>query len=99
MNRRSSPPRSDAVRYGLFVFGCVLMAISPIIGILPGPGFIIVFPIGLALALQNSRWAKKRYARFKRRHPRYGEWADRGLRRASGLRRLRRRRERAASGD
>jgi len=99
MARPSRPQRSEAVRVGLFVLGCVLMIVSPIVGILPGPGFIIVFPIGLALALQNSRWAKKRYARFKRRHPRYGEWADRGLRRASGLRRLRRRRERAASGD
>lgn len=99
MVRRSRPQRSEAVRVGLFVLGCVLMVIAPVIGILPGPGFIIVFPIGLALALQNSRWAKKRYARFKRRHPRYGEWADRGLRRASGIRRLRRRRERAASGD
>ena len=48
-------------RFLLTVIGFTLILISPIIGAIPGPGFIIVFPIGLALVLQNSRWAKKRY--------------------------------------
>ncbi|WP_052071948.1 PGPGW domain-containing protein [Sphingopyxis sp. MWB1] len=74
-------------RSALFLFGLLLMATGIIIGPLPGPGFLILFPPGLMLCLQNSRWAKRRYVRFKRRHPRYGAWADRVLRRVSAARR------------
>ncbi len=79
--------RNSTVRVGLFVLGLILMAISPIIGALPGPGFIIVFPIGLGLCLKYSRWAKRRYVHFKRRWPKHGHWADWGLRRTSAKRR------------
>lgn len=65
----------------LAVLGFILMLLSPIIGALPGPGFIILFPVGLALVLKNSHWAKKRYVRFKRRYPQYGKWADWAMRR------------------
>lgn len=58
-----------------------MVIISPIIGALPGPGFIIIFPVGLALLLKNSRSAKKIYANFKRRFPNYGKWADWAMRR------------------
>lgn len=68
-------------RFVLSVLGFALIIISPIIGAIPGPGFIIVFPIGLALVLQNSRWAKKRYVDFKRRFPNYGKWTDWAMRR------------------
>jgi hypothetical protein len=74
------------VRFGLFLFGCLLLLLVPIIGILPGPGGILLFPIGLALALQNSVWAKRVYGRFKRRHPGYAAFADRLMRRPSALR-------------
>jgi hypothetical protein len=80
--------RSNAqVRYALFLIGILLMIVAVIIGPLPGPGFLILFPIGLMLALQNSAWAKRRYVRFKWRHPRYGAWADRLMRRVSAARR------------
>jgi Putative transmembrane protein (PGPGW) len=79
--------RKPAVRVALFVLGIFLMIISPIIGALPGPGFIIVFPLGLGLTLKYSRWAKRRYVRFKRRWPKHGRWADWGLRRPSAKRR------------
>jgi Putative transmembrane protein (PGPGW) len=79
--------RKPAVRVTLFVLGIFLMIISPIIGALPGPGFIIVFPLGLGLTLKYSRWAKRRYVHFKRRWPKHGHWADWGLRRASAKRR------------
>ncbi|GAO80414.1 MULTISPECIES: hypothetical protein [unclassified Sphingopyxis] len=85
--------RSTAqVRLALFILGVVMMAIAPIVGILPGPGFIILFPLGLMLCLQNSAWAKRIYVRFKWRHPRYAAWTDRVMRRASAARK----RERAA---
>jgi hypothetical protein len=80
--------RSNAqVRTLLFCLGVLLMIAGVIIGPLPGPGFIILFPVGLMLALQNSAWAKRRYVRFKRRHPRYGDWTDRVMRRVSAARR------------
>jgi hypothetical protein len=72
---------NSGVRFALFVFGTFLVIISPIIGAIPGPGFVVVFPIGLALMLQNSRWMKKRYVDFKRRFPNYGKWTDWAMRR------------------
>ena len=80
--------RKPAVRVTLFALGILLMIISPIIGALPGPGFIIVFPLGLGLTLKYSRWAKRRYVHFKRRWPKHGWRTDRFfLRRASAKRR------------
>jgi hypothetical protein len=80
--------RSTAqVRLALFLLGCLLMILAPLLGPLPGPGFVILFPLGLTLALQNSAWAKRIYVRFKRRHPRYAGWTDRVMRRASAARR------------
>jgi hypothetical protein len=46
------------------------------IGPLPGPGPLIVAPVGMAMVLKNSRWAKKRYSRFGRTHPEYGQWLN-----------------------
>lgn len=84
--------RKPAVRTGLFVLGLLLIAASPVVGIVPGPGGVIVFGAGLALVLKYSEWAKRRYVAFKRRHPKKGEWADWGLRRRSARRRERIRR-------
>jgi hypothetical protein len=77
----------QAVRTALFVFGVLLMLSAPAVGLLPGPGGILVFGGGLALALKYSEWAKRLYVRFKRSHPRKGAWADWGLRRRSAKRR------------
>ncbi|MDQ3139958.1 MAG: hypothetical protein M3Q15_04470, partial [Pseudomonadota bacterium] len=54
------------VRTGLFVLGLLLMLVAPLLGVLPGPGGVIVFAAGLALALKYSEWAKRQYVRFKR---------------------------------
>jgi hypothetical protein len=75
------------VRQGLVVLGFVLIALTPIVGPIPGPGGIIVFGAGLSLVLKYSGWAKRIYVRFKRRHPNKGRWADWSLRRASAKRR------------
>jgi hypothetical protein len=85
--------RNPTVRVGLFMLGILLMAVSPIVGALPGPGFIIVFPLGLGLCLKYSRWAKRRYVLFKRRWPKHGSWVDWGLRRPSAKRRAELQRE------
>lgn len=79
--------RIPAVRTGLFVLGILIMASAPVVGLLPGPGGIVVFAAGLALTLKYSEWAKRQYVRFKRAHPNKGRWADWGLRRRSARRR------------
>jgi hypothetical protein len=86
--------RVPAVRTGLFVLGWVLMALSPVVGILPGPGGVVVFAFGAGLVLKYSAWAKRRYVLLKRRHPNKGAWADWGMRRKSALRRQAREKER-----
>ncbi|MBL0769289.1 PGPGW domain-containing protein [Sphingopyxis sp. XHP0097] len=87
------------VRFGLFLLGLLLMLTGIVIGPLPGPGFVILFPLGLMLCLQNSAWAKRRYVAFKRRHPRYGAWTDRVMRRMSAARRRARQRIESALDD
>jgi len=85
-----------AVRTGLTIIGVLLMLVSPALGILPGPGGIIVFGAGLGLALKYSEWAKRQYVQFKRKHPKKGRWADWGLRRRSARRREQLRKQREA---
>jgi hypothetical protein len=61
--------------------GWLLILSSPVVGLLPGPGFIILFPIGLAMVLKNSHLAKRRYLKLRGRFPEYGRWTDWSLRR------------------
>ena len=86
----------QAVRTGLFATGLLLMLISPALGVLPGPGGLIVFGAGLGLTLKYSEWAKRKYVQFKRKHPNKGRWADWGMRRRSARRREELRKEREA---
>src|SRR5688572_29492549 len=75
------------VEWTIFVVGVILMVLSPLAGVIPGPGGIFVFAIGLAMVLKTSMWAKRRYVHFKRKQPKIGRWADWGLRRRSAKRR------------
>jgi hypothetical protein len=79
--------RIAPVRYALVGIGFLLIALTPVVGPIPGPGGVIVFAAGLSLVLRYSGWAKRFYVRFKRRHPNKGRWADWGMRRASARRR------------
>jgi hypothetical protein len=74
--------QNPTIRWGLIALGWALILSAPVIGALPGPGFLIVFPIGLALILKNSLWAKKLYARKSKQNPEYGRWLDWALRRS-----------------
>jgi hypothetical protein len=84
-----------AVEWSIFVVGVILILLSPLAGVIPGPGGIFVFAIGLAMVLKTSMWAKRHYVRFKNWQPKAGRWADWGLRRKSAKRRelMRKRRE------
>jgi hypothetical protein len=86
------------VEWTIFVVGVLLMVLSPLAGVIPGPGGIFVFAIGLAMVLKTSMWAKRRYVHFKRWQPKAGRWADWGLRRQSAKRREEIRKEREELG-
>jgi hypothetical protein len=75
------------VEWSMFGIGLLLLAVSPLVGAIPGPGGIVVAGIGLALVLKTSMWAKRRYVRFKRWKPKAGRWTDWALRRPSARRR------------
>jgi hypothetical protein len=72
---------SRSIQWLLIILGWLLIIAAPLIGWLPGPGGLILFPLGLALVLKNSPWAKRRYSRFSKRRPEYGEWANWAMRR------------------
>ena len=78
---------TEAMRVAQLVVGILLVLVTPLVGLLPGPGGVVVFGIGLGLILRNSAWAKRRYVAFKRKRPKMGGWADWGLRRKSAKRR------------
>jgi hypothetical protein len=75
------------VEWTIFGLGVTLMLLSPVAGVIPGPGGIFVFALGLAMVLKTSMWAKRRYVRFKRWQPKAGQWMDWGLRRRAAQRR------------
>lgn len=85
------------MRTFLVGLGFVLIALTPFVGPIPGPGGIIVFGAGLTLVLKYSGWAKRVYVRLKRKHPKKGAWADWSLRRQSAHRRHKVRKEREAT--
>jgi hypothetical protein len=98
-NQREDGGRNDQLRLFLLGLGIFLILMAPVVGILPGPGGMLVLAAGLALTLKNSNWAKRRYVRFKQRWPRYGRWTDWGLRRPSYFRRLRRKEQKQEADD
>ena len=85
--QRSAQGRHPTVRWVLMLVGYALLGVTPLVGMLPGPGGIFTFALGAGLVLRNSAWAKRCYVRLKRRWPRPGAWADWGLRRSSARRR------------
>ena len=86
-HRRRGWTDNPLVRSCLVAVGILLIAVTPIVGPIPGPGGIITFGAGLGLILKYTGWAKRLYVRFKRRHPNKGRWADWSLRRLSARRR------------
>ena len=78
----TSRRKSRAWRGAQLTAGLMLMVFGPIIGLpTPGPLGLLLFGLGLALVLRNSHWARKRYVRSTRRHPRLKRAMDTGLRR------------------
>jgi hypothetical protein len=82
-----SPRRNPTVRTCLVGVGILLLLITPVVGVIPGPGGAVVFAAGAALVLRYATWAKRLYVRMERRYPKAGAWADWALRRPSPKRR------------
>ena len=93
---RHALERIPAVRTGLVAIGLLLILITPLVGVIPGPGGIVVFAAGAALVLKYSQWAKRFYVRLRRRYPKGAAWADWALRRPSPRRREHLRKQREA---
>jgi hypothetical protein len=86
--------RSEPFRVFQIMLGMALIPVAAIIGLIsPAPIGIVVLGAGVALVLRNSRWARRRYMFYARRHPRVRRAVDVGLMRG----RARRRRDQARS--
>ena len=81
------PARHPVTRYAQLTLGGVLIVLAAVIAPLPGPGGIFPLAGGMVLILRNSRMARHRFARAKRRWPRIGHACDVAMRRPSALRR------------
>ncbi|BCA60781.1 hypothetical protein HMP09_0015 [Sphingomonas sp. HMP9] len=79
--------RSPILRLGQLLLGVLLILSAPLLAPLPGPAGIFLFAGGMVLVLRNSRWARLKWARLKRRWPRTGHLVDRMMRRQSAMRR------------
>lgn len=70
------------MRLAQISLGALLMVAGPIAALpTPPPVGTVVFAVGLALVLRNSRWAKRRYLRWTRRYPRVRKAVNFGLQR------------------
>ena len=86
---------NPVVEWAMFVLGALLLIFAVVSGpIIPGPNGVIFAAAGLSLILKSSLWAKRHYARLKKkrvkfrgRHIVIGEWTDWALRRQSAKRR------------
>ena len=86
--------RSEPFRVFQITLGILLFPVAGIIGLVsPAPIGIVIAGAGAALIFRNSRWARRRYILYSRRHPRVAKAMDIGMMRG------RRRHKRAAAGD
>ena len=79
--------RLPMVKQGLFLLGIFMIIVSPLVGLIPGPGGVVVFAFGIGLVLKYSPWAKRKYVQFKKKNPNKGRWTDWSMRRESARRR------------
>jgi hypothetical protein len=98
MNRREKWAKfldNPFVEWSMFAAGVLLLILAVVSGpIIPGPNGVVFGAAGLSLILKSSLWAKRHYARLKKksvkirgRHIVIGEWTDWALRRQSARRR------------
>jgi hypothetical protein len=80
--------RSEPFRVFQIMLGTLLIPVAGIVGLIsPAPIGIVIFGAGVALVFRNSRWARRRYLFYTRRHPRVRRAVDIGLMRGKRRRR------------
>lgn len=80
--------RSEPFRVFQILLGLLLLPVALLVGVVsPAPIGIFVAGAGVALVLRNSRWARRRYLGYTRRHPRVKKAMDMGLMRDRARRR------------
>jgi hypothetical protein len=109
MNKRERWRRfidNPVAEWAMFAAGVILLILAAISGpLIPGPNGVLFGAAGLSLILKSSLWAKRHYARLKKkrvsirgRHILIGDWTDWALRRQSAKRREQRRKVEQAGG-
>ena len=86
---------NPVVEWAMFAAGVLLLILAVVSGpIIPGPNGVLFGAAGLSLILKSSLWAKRHYARLKKKRVKFrghhiviGEWTDWALRRQSARRR------------
>jgi len=86
---------NPVVEWAMFAAGVLLLILAVVSGpIIPGPNGVLFGAAGLSLILKSSLWAKRHYARLKKKrvkirgqHIVIGDWTDWVLRRRSARRR------------
>ena len=86
---------NPVVEWAMFAAGVLLLILAVVSGpIIPGPNGVVFGAAGLSLILKSSLWAKRHYARLKKKRVKIrgrqiviGEWTDWALRRGSAKRR------------
>lgn len=65
------------IRIGRWVAAILLFAAGLLLSVpgVPGPGFVVIV-LGLVVLLPESRWLRKKYVHFKRKHPRLFRWME-----------------------
>ena len=96
MTVQRRPERHPLIRISLLAVGGLMILCAPLVAPFPGPGGTILFGGGLILVLRNSRWARRRFARWKRRWPKLGALSEHALRRRSWHQRRARDKDRQA---
>ncbi len=91
--------RHPALRVAQLVLGVLLIIGAGLVGPIPGPGGIFLFAGGMVLILRNSGWARRQFARWKRRWPKTGHVVDLTMRRGSAIRRRERAKSEGAPGN
>ncbi|MBM3586143.1 MAG: hypothetical protein FJX36_17620 [Alphaproteobacteria bacterium] len=75
-DRNGPPTRPIAVAFAnawwrpvVIGVGLLLLLLAPVVGLLPGPGGILVAGVALLVLLRYSQGAKRLFVRLKRRYP------------------------------
>ena len=80
-----SPARRQLRRIGVLIVGTTIVLVGVVISPLPGPGFTILGPVGLAILASEFLWARRVLRKLENGERGVRGWADGFARRISRL--------------